>query len=274
MKRSVEMPRMGAGAWTTALACLTLLLLAVGLSGCAGVTGSGKLVTTQVRVADFTKVKAADSWTVRIARGDTRSVKVTTDDNLVDRLDVVVDGGTLVLRLKPGVSIGGATLRATIVMPTLAGLDLADASNASVTGFTHDGPLALSLRDSGSAALTGLRVTTLVAQAADSSSISGSVQADQASLSLSDASDAKLSGAARLLTLRASDGSSADLSRLQAADVGATLADGSNATVAATGTLDAHVSDGSDLNYVGSPKLGSIVTSDGSSLTQTGAQAQ
>jgi hypothetical protein len=54
-----------------------------------------------------------------------------------------------------------------------------------------------------------------------------------------------------------------------------TLADGSNATVAVDGTRDAHVSDGSDLQYVGTPKLGSgISISDDSSLARAGAQGQ
>jgi hypothetical protein len=253
--------------------CAAFLGLAVMLSGCT--IGSGKLVTTQVDKAGFTQVRAADSWDVTLVRGDRYSVKVTTDDNVVDRLDVIVDGDALVLRLKPGSSTCHVTLKATVVMPRLEGLDLADSSDASVTGFSSGDPFAVSLHDSSSVVLNALGARTLDARAADASSITGSIEVDEGSLRLSDSSDAKLNGSARVLTLQASDGSTADLRGLRAGNVTATLADGSGGTVAVDGTLDVHLSDGSDLKYVGSPKLGSgISIDDGSSLVRAGAQGQ
>ena len=274
MKRRSDRPRPKTGACRTAVACVVFLLLAVGLSGCADVKGSGKLVTTQVGKAGFTAARAADSWEVTLVRGDSYSVRVTTDDNLVDRLAVIVDGNALVLRLKPGTRTHNATLRATIVMPTLAGLDLADFSHASVTGFSSGSLLTLSLGDFSSVALNALRTTTLNARAGDSSSVTGSIWVDKGSLRLGDSSGATLSGSARVLTLQVSDDCFLDLSHLRAANITATLGDGSNGTVAVDGTLDAHLGDGSGLKYVGSPKLGGIHVGDGSSLLQTGAQGQ
>jgi hypothetical protein len=236
------------------------------------------VATTQVDKAGFTQVRAADSWDVTLVRGDSYSVKVTTDDNLVDRLDVIVDGDALVLRLKPGTWgtwTNNVTLKATVVMPRIDGLDLADASDASVTGFSSSSPVTVSLHDSSSVVLNALGAGTLDARAADASSISGSIRVDEGRLRLSDSSDAKLSGSARVLNLQVSDGSTADLRGLRAGNATVTLADGSNATVAVDGTLDAHVSDGSDLQYVGTPKLGSgISISDDSSLARAGAQGQ
>jgi hypothetical protein len=262
------------GACSTAAACVVLFLLAAGLSGCAGITGSGKLTTTQVDKAGFTEVRAADSWALTLVRGDTYSVKVTSDDNLVDRLAVAVDGNALVLRLKPGIRGYKATLRATIVMPTLAGLDLADFSHATVTGFSSGSPLTVSLGDFSSVTLNALRSGALGAHAGDSSTISGSILVDEGSLRLGDSSDATLSGSARALTLQVSDGSSLDLSHLRATNVTVTLGDGSHGTVAVDGTLDVRLGDDSSLKYVGSPKLGSSHIGDGSSLLQTGAQGQ
>lgn len=277
MKRRSDRPGPTTGACSAAVACVVFLLLAVGLSGCAGITGSGKLVTTQVYKAGFAQIRAADDWKVTVVRGDTYSVKVTTDDNLVDRLDVVVDGNALVLRLKPGtsiLSIHGVTLRATVVMPRLTRLDLVDSSDASVTGFSSGSPLTVSLGDFSSVALNALRADTLDARAGDSSSISGSIRVDEGSLRLGDSSDATLSGSARMLTLQVSDECSLDLSRLRAEHVTATLGDGSNGTIAVDGTLDVHLGDDSGLKYAGSPKLGSIHIGDDSSLVQIGAQGQ
>jgi hypothetical protein len=265
-------PTTGAGG--AAVICVVFLLLAIMLSGCAVTTGSGTLVTTQVDKVGFTKVRAADSWDVTVVRGDSFSVKVTTDDNVVDRLDVIVAGDALVMRLKPRTLLGNVTLKATVVMPRLDGLDLADATDASVTGFSSGDPLTVSLHDSSSVVFDALGAGTLDARAADSSSISGSIHVGEGSLRLSDSSDAALSGSAHVLTLQASDGSAANLRGLRAGNVTATLADGSSGTVALDGILDAHLSDGSDLKYVGSPKLGDVSTSDGSSLGRAGVQGQ
>lgn len=275
MKRRSDGSRPATGAYGLAVVSAAAFLLALVVSGCAAVTGSGTLVTTRVDKTGFTQVRASDSWKVKLVRGDSYSVKVTTDDNIVDRLDVTVDDNVLVLRLKPCVYLRNPTLRATVVMPRLDGLDLADASDASVTGFSSRSPFTVSLHDSSTAVLNALGAGTLDARAADASSISGSIRVDEGSLRLSDSSDAKLSGSARVLVLQASDGSAADLRDLRTGNATATLADGSNATVAADGTLDAHLSDGSDLRYIGSPRLGSgISIDDGSSLARAGAQGQ
>jgi hypothetical protein len=261
-------PPIGAG---VAAAVLIVCFLAVfGTSGCGGVVGSGKLVTTEIHQAGFTEVKAADSWTVTIVQGTSYSVKVTSDDNMVDHLDVKIDGSALVLGVERSMFIHNVTLRATIVMPTLSGLDLSDASEGSVTGFSSEGSLAVSVHDASSVELTTLSVAKLSLQAADGSSVSGSIQTDESSLRLRDGSDADLSGSTRLLTLEVSDGSTADLSQLRATDVSATISDGSRGTVSVDGTLNARVTDGSELEYVGSPRLGSVHASDDSSLTRAG----
>jgi hypothetical protein len=266
-------PRFPRGA-ATALLCIAGLALVIVASGCEVVSGSGTMVTTPVHATGFTRVKASDGWDVHVVQGDSYDVAVTTDDNVVDYLDVATEGKTLVLRLKPMITFTRVTVRATVVMPVLEGLSLSDDSSGSVAGFSSDGPLALAIQDSSSAKLDALKVGTLDVRAADDSSVSGSMQADRTSLKISDASDADLSGATRALALRVSDGSSAKLGHLRAGDADVRLSDGSDGVVMAEGTLDARLSDGSHLKYVGSPKLGSVSTSDGSSLTRIEGQAE
>jgi hypothetical protein len=274
MRRS-QRPGAGALALPGALAiCATMLLLTLVLSGCRVVTGSGELVARTVDATGFTEVRADDSWDVRIKYGESESVQVTCDKDVEDLVDVAVSGDTLVLRLKPKAWLtlsSNVTLRATVVMPRLDGLELSDSSRAAVTGFSAGGRLAVRLRDASSVELRDMSGKVLDARASDACSISGSIQAEEASLRLSDASAATLSGSARTLTLRASDGSSARLRRLRAMDAAAAITDGSEATVAVSGTLEAHVTDGSSLRYVGSPSLGkSMSVSDDSSLEQAG----
>ncbi len=275
MGRRGEMPRSKRlGVCSAAGVCVVFLLSALALSGCRVVTGSGDLVTTTVDAAGFTKVKADDSWDVKLVRGDNYSVTVKCNDDVEDLLDVAADGDTLRLRLKPGTWLSlttRVTLKATVVMPRLDGLELSDSSAAAVSGFSSGSDLTVSLHDASSVVLHDVSAGTLDARAADACSISGAVQVDEASLRLSDASDVTLSGSARVLTLDASDGCTARLRGLQTVNATVTLADACGATVAVSGTLDARVNDASDLRYLGSPKLSNDSSvNDGSSLGRAG----
>ena len=177
MKRRGEMRRTkrfgvrGGAVCGAAGVCLVFLLSALALSGCRVVTGSGKQVTTKVDAAGFTKVKANDSWDVTLVRGDSYSVRVTCDDDLADMLDVTSDGDTLVLRLKPRTSwftiTSRVTFKATVVMPRLDGLDLADSSKAAVTGFSSGGSFAVRLHDASSVVFHDLGAGVLDARAAN-----------------------------------------------------------------------------------------------------------
>ncbi len=71
-------------------------------------------------------------------------------------------------------------------------------------------------------------------------------------------------GNASSLTANASGGSRIDLSSLHVTGAKVDLSGGSWAKVNLDGRLDASVSGGSQLYYIGSPTLGSISTSGGS----------
>ena len=68
------------------------------------------------------------------------------------------------------------------------------------------------------------------------------------------------------LTVDASGGSTLDLEDLSVHDASINFSGGSSGTISLDGPLDADLSGGSRLWYVGSPTLGNIDTSGGSSL--------
>lgn len=119
------------------LACTAVLLLA-GCSGIVGERGSGDLVTETRDVGEFTAIDVSRAIRVEVAVAPgAPSVEVTYDDNLIDGIEVSVDGGVLVLdadrNMRPS---DGAK-----VVVRVAELDEISASGASsvrVTG-TLDG---------------------------------------------------------------------------------------------------------------------------------------
>jgi hypothetical protein len=196
------------------------------LPGIGGLRGSGNLVTETKTITGFTMVSAAMGFNVEITESSTFSVRVTLDDNLVDKLRVTKVGDTLSLTMDPG-SYLSRTLRAVITMPTIDGIEFSGGSQGSISGFV------------GLASLD---------------------------LELSGGSHIDAEGSANALTVDASGGSTLDLENFPVHDADVVFSGGSSGTISLDGTLDADLSGGSRLWYVGNPTLGDIDTSGGSSL--------
>jgi hypothetical protein len=190
------------------------------------VTGSGTLVTETKSITGFTSVSAAMGFNVEITESSTFSVRVTVDDNVVDKLRVTKTGDTLSIALDPGIYIG-MTLRAVVTMPNIEGLELSGGSRGDISGFV------------GLASLD---------------------------LELSGGSHVDVEGSAGDLMVDASGGSTLDLSGFPVNDADITFSGGSSGTISLDGTLDADVSGGSRLWYIGSPTLGNIDTSGGATV--------
>lgn len=114
---------------------LALSLIAL-LAGCTlaekltSITGSGNVVTQEEDITGFDKVDGSQAFKVDIRQGDTFKVVIRIDDNLVEHLEVVKEGKTLKIGLKPGriYNIRQATMEAEVTMPELTGLELSGAS--------------------------------------------------------------------------------------------------------------------------------------------------
>src|SRR5580765_9112963 len=109
------------------------------LAGCSfvtgpSITGSGNLVTKQYPFTNFTGVSAGSVFDVTVKPGATPGVSITTDDNIVEYLDVSESGARLRLHLKSNTNLRNATLKAVVTVPELTSLDLSGASKGHVEG--------------------------------------------------------------------------------------------------------------------------------------------
>ena len=75
-----------------------------------------------------------------------------------------------------------------------------------------------------------------------------------------------MEGSASDLTVDASGGSTLDLENFPVHDADIAFSGGSSGTISLDGTLDANLSGGSRLWYIGSPTLGDIDTSGGATV--------
>ena len=211
---------------------IPVLFIVAGLmAGCglvSSLTGSGNVVTQEEAITGFDKLDVSQGFKVTVSQGDTFRVIIRVDDNLVEYMQVVKDGSTLKIGLKPGRSfrLENATLEANVTMPELTGADLA--------GEGHLG---------------------------------GDVETGDVTFNLSGGSHVTLSGSAGDITVDANGGSHAKLADLAVVDAKVEASGGSHVTVHPSGRLDAVARGGSHVKYLGSPSLGTM-DSDGSSFIQ------
>lgn len=237
-----------------------ILVIIMGLlsavSGCIpgvgpSVTGSGKLAAWDFDYRDFTKVEAGYAFDVEIVKAESYVVRITTDDNLYEYLDISKQGDTLRIGLKPNYDYdySNITRKATINMPDLEKLGLSGASKANISGgFSSNHAVDFDL--------------------SGASKASGSIEMADGRFDLSGASSLELEGSANDIDIEASGASHVKLSDFSVVNVEINLSGASDATINASGRLDGDLSGASKLSYMGNPTIGSINTSGGSTISQ------
>jgi hypothetical protein len=105
-----------------------ILLSSCQIFGGKRVAGNGKIVTQEKNLGTFNSIDVSGSVAVHIRQDSIPSVRVETDENLMEYLDVDVDGNTLVIKTKNGYNLDPS--KEIIVYATAAAFREIDASGA------------------------------------------------------------------------------------------------------------------------------------------------
>jgi hypothetical protein len=226
------------GLSTLTIILISLIALAVVVAGALTLSrliqtytieGSGNVVTRTFDISDFTGVDVGGGFRVEITRSSSYSVRVTADNNTFDYMDVYKADNTLTIGLRGGFSFRSVTLKAQISMPNLYALVLSGGTQGTAKEFTST---------------------------------------QDFNLVLSGGSSLELEGSASNLNLVATGGSRSDLSDFPVHNATVLLSGGSQATLNMNGVLNANLSGGSQLQYIGTPTMGDISLSGGSAITK------
>lgn len=210
-----------------------LLLGACGLG--ASLSGSGTVVESTPELEAFSAVDVTSAFEVTVRPGDEAALVLRTDDNLVDRIDIGVEAGTLSLGLDGGVR--DATLQADLTVPasSLTSITLSGAATLTGTDPLESPTLSLSLEGASRAFLV--------------------LATDELEVSAQGASVVNASGSATSLRASAAEASSLALEQL-AADSAVVDADGaSSVRVSVSGELDVTAAGASSVRYAGDPEI-------------------
>ena len=184
---------------------------------------------------------------------------MTVDDNILENVDVRLDGDTLRIGMQGNDSYRNATMDAAITMPTLSGLELSGASSAALGSFESTQPLRLELEGASRVDCSDMMSDTVRFD------LQGASKAECRELTTGE-TEVDLQGASRL-TLTGSGGnadiagkgaSTADLGGFPVTNATVKLEGASNATISTDGALDVDLAGSSDLRYLGDPTLGDV----------------
>jgi len=103
-----------------------------------GESGSGDFVMQSYDLTGFDELEISGSFDAVVEIGDTYSIEVLVDDNLLDYVDVRVRGDELKVGLESGVSTRNGTFEVNISMPEMVALSVSGASDVVVDGIDED----------------------------------------------------------------------------------------------------------------------------------------
>ena len=179
---------------------------------------------------NFTEVHVSHAFDVEVTSGESYQVSITVDDNLWDYVDARQMGQVVYIGLTELHAFVNVHLEADVTMPELRGLTLSGASSGEVSGFSSAEPLDIELSGASSVNMDNL--------------VAGDTE-----FGVSGASRAKLAG-------------------FLVNDATVDLSGASTGIINASGTIDANLSGASHLEYMGDAALGTVETSDASSISK------
>jgi hypothetical protein len=228
---------------------LGLLILAVGCSiPLNSITGSGRMTTETRSVSNFDGVTLAGFGDLTIIQGDSESLTVQAEDNILPYITTQVANGTLVIGYDT--RYGSDWIRPTqpikfnLALKNLNTLELSGAGNIQSASLTSD---QLVLRVSGAG---NIKIDKL--------------EAKELTTSLSGAGNLNIAGQAASLDSRLTGLGSLQAGNLKSQSAKVTISGAGSATMAATESLDVTLSGIGSVEYYGNPKVTQKVSGIGS----------
>jgi serine/threonine-protein kinase len=229
-------------------------LVADGDPSAPPIIGSGRPAVKSWNIADFTAVEIEEGFRAEISKGKDFKITTSSDDNVIERIQVLKEDKTLRIGLKPGQNLRlKEPLKAAIVLPVLDALTVRDGTKAVLKGFRSEKQLTLVL--------------------ADGSTVEGPLHVGNADFQLHDGSTLALTGTAADARLSVHDGSHLKLQDFILKQCKIKLADSSTAriTVRSDKPFRAELSDGSSLDGSVDAKAVEIKLKDSSHATLSGS---
>jgi hypothetical protein len=238
--------------------------MACGLFSMNAVNGSGNIITQTIDVSNFDRVSLEGSGDVYIDQGQTESLTIEADDNILPLLETKVRGSELILTTKPNQNINPSQkIVYRITVKDLNGVSLKGSGNFYIDPLKSDA-MDVVLSGSGDIKFKDLSSGKLSLDLDGSGNIAADQLAAQAiDVSVRGSGGIKLAGTAGPQTV-SFDGSGEYLAGdLETPSADVKIAGSADITVWATDELNVQVNGSGTVSYYGKPTVNQTGTGSG-----------
>jgi len=217
----------------------SLLLSACAITGFNVTRGSGKLTTQTRDVGGFERVQIDGAGELVIIQGETESLEIQAEDNIIDELTSDVSDGTLVLGYSGGF-LRNRIIPTERVTYTLSVIDLSEVTINGAADMEIDSieteMLSLNINGAGQVSI-------------------GQIMADNLSVQISGTATLEISGQVTEQSITIDGAGNYEAGDLGTSSTTVDINGLGNATVWAAETLDISIDGGGNLRYYGSPDV-------------------
>jgi hypothetical protein len=202
------------------------------------VRGSGNVTNETREVSDFNSVAITGSGDATITMGDSESVVIEAEDNIIPLIETKILNGKLVIGMKPGTSISTTRpIRYTISAKNLNGVETTGSVDISIANPAKAESFSASTTGSGNIKLNELQAQTFNARTTGSGDINVA------------------NGKVESLTVTTSGSGDFIGTNLACGTVNATTSGSGNITMWAKDSLTGRTSGSGDIKYYGQPSV-------------------
>ncbi len=211
-------------------------------------TGSGKIISQNKTVGNFTGISASNAIDVEVKIGSPAAVKIEADDNIIQYVVARVNGNTLKLGIENGVSINNPHIKVYVTVPELNNLSASSSSDINIVDVIKgNGKLSFDASSSGD--------------------IKAIVDAPAVYVEASSSGIVSLSGKTQNYTVKVSSSGSAQTEQLLSENTNASSSSSATAQVHSSVSLKAAASSGGTIKYNGGGTP-NVSTSSGGSVSK------
>lgn len=221
------------------------------------IKASKNYVTKEIFVEDFTGLNLKGSPNVIFTqRSGKPKVSIHTSDNIIDLLDVHVDGNTLHIGFRKNISVNYHKLTIQVSSPALNRISVAGSGTVKVAGQLTTKQLALSVSGSGDILGTDITCTQCKATVTGSGDIHlENLTATTTQAEVTGSGDISLKGKTTEATYKITGSGDLAASGLKAETVSASVTGSGDIECHASAYLKTRITGSGDIGYKGNPQI-------------------
>ena len=235
---------------------LAIAILTLGLASCRinsnAVMGSGNVVTESRPVSDFSELVFAGAGDVTITQGETESLTIEAEDNILPRITTQVQNGKLTIGFDPKQPVRPTRpMRFNLSVKTLNAIALTGAGNIQASNLKAE-RFTVQLSGAGNLKINGLEASTVAVNSSGAGNFDLSGKADK--------QDVMLTGFGNY-----------NGGNLESQTSKVTISGAGNATVWANTNLDVRISGAGSVGYYGNAVAQRVISGAGT-VTKLGTK--